>query len=365
MERFGFNKLRLSENLLYVLLWAAIFLVPLLNASMTALSDLQLYEIAEAWCKTLPFFLLFLVNNNIFIGQFLLKKRYLQFVAVNLLIISIVFLGVDYAQTHITPLFGDIFPKFEQSPYSTKMVMGEVSLTDLSIYWNTTCALFMAGANAGIHLIYRSIQDEQEMGELKRHNLEVEMDYLKYQINPHFFMNTLNNIHALIDIDPKSAQSTVLELSKMMRYVLYESGSESVSLRKDMQFLRNYIELMRIRYDRDIFVNLSHSENLPVDSAIPPLLLIVFIENAFKHGCFDGENSFIDINMEYIEQDCALSCTIVNSAAARTKEAEKGGGIGLFNVRRRLQLLYGNRFSLSTILLDRRYVVRLLIPLKI
>ena len=91
-----------------------------------------------------------------------------------------------------------------------------VSFTNLEIYWNVVLGIFMCGANTGIKLIYQSIRDEQTMTELKHQNLQAEMDYLKYQINPHFFMNTLNNIHALIDIDADSAKSAVIDLSKMI-----------------------------------------------------------------------------------------------------------------------------------------------------
>ena len=120
----------------------------------------------------------------------------------------------------------------------------------------------MTGLNMGIKLLYRSLRDEQQMEELKRQNLQAEMDYLRYQINPHFFMNTLNNIHALIDIDTEYAKSAVIELSKMMRYVLYESGSETISLKKDIQFIENYIELMRIRYDSSIDICLDYPATL-------------------------------------------------------------------------------------------------------
>lgn len=136
----------------------------------------------------------------------------------------------------------------------------------------------MTGANAGIKLMYQSIRDEQEMEALKRQNLQAEMDYLKYQINPHFFMNTLNNIHALIDIDAEYAKNAVIELSKMMRYVLYDSGRERIPLEKDIQFLENYIELMRIRYTGAIDIRVRYPEPLPGGVTIPPLLLIVFVE---------------------------------------------------------------------------------------
>lgn len=95
------------------------------------------------------------------------------------------------------------------------------------------------------------------------------MDYLKYQINPHFFMNTLNNIHALIDIDTESAKNAVIELSKMMRYVLYESGREIISLNRDIQFLKNYIELMRIRYTDAVNISVESPGNLPEQLSIP------------------------------------------------------------------------------------------------
>ena len=92
------------------------------------------------------------------------------------------------------------------------------------------------------------LRDEQQMEELKRQNLQAEMDYLRYQINPHFFMNTLNNIHALVDIDPERAKTTIVELSKMMRYILYEGSNRLIPLPREVQFLNNYVQLMRLRY---------------------------------------------------------------------------------------------------------------------
>ena len=148
------------------------------------------------------------------------------------------------------------------------------------MYWNVILGFFMSGANTGIKLMYQSIRDEQQMEELKQQNMQAEMDYLKYQINPHFFMNTLNNIHALIDIDTEYAKNAVIELSKMMRYVLYDSGREIISLNKDIQFIQNYIGLMRIRYTNDVDIRVEYPHDLPTQVSIPPLLLIVFVENA-------------------------------------------------------------------------------------
>ncbi len=344
----------MGESLLYVLLWTSIFLVPVLNSAMTSREDLYLYEIIEAWCKIFPYFFIFAVNNFVVIPRFLLRKRYDLYLFFDIIIIVAVFLFVDYAQNHL------LTPLHDMAQMANSRSDGEVSFTDLNIFWNCLFALFMNAGNAGISLVYKSIREERKMEELTRQNMQVEMDYLKYQINPHFFMNTLNNIHALIDIDSESAKRTVIELSKMMRYVLYESGSESISLRRDLQFVGNYIELMRIRYDNDIDVRFNYSEGMPIDSSIPPLLLIVFVENAFKHGVVGGdEGSYIDINIDF--SDGRLCCVVENSMP-KDLEGKSTSGIGLFNVRRRLELLFGDDFRLDTEQRVDSYYVRLEIP---
>ena len=211
----------------------------------------------------------------------------------------------------------------------------------------------------GIKLMYQSIRDEQTMAELKRQNLQAEMDYLKYQINPHFFMNTLNNIHALIDIDTDSAKSAVIELSKMMRYVLYDSGHARTTIDRDLQFLRNYIELMRIRYTDDVEIGIDVAEGVPMQASIPPLLLIVFVENAFKHGVSYHRRSFIRIALGYAAG--RVSATIANSRAPRP--ADSRPGIGLDNVRKRLALIYGeDNYTLDIRPEEDRFTVQLTIP---
>ncbi len=234
-----------------------------------------------------------------------------------------------------------------------------VSFTNLEIYWNVVLGIFMCGANTGIKLIYQSIRDEQTMTELKHQNLQAEMDYLKYQINPHFFMNTLNNIHALIDIDADSAKSAVIDLSKMMRYVLYDSGHASTTLERDLQFLRNYIELMRIRYTDDVEIRIDTPEGLPLQAAIPPLLLIVFVENAFKHGVSSHRPSFIHISIGHAAG--RVEATIANSRTPRTPANKPG--IGLENVRKRLTLIYGEgNYALTILPEEERFTVKLSIP---
>lgn len=339
----------IGENLLYLMVWMVIILVPVLNSKMLEEVHVSLENILIAWLKIAPYLLIFIIHNSLIAPRLLLRKhRYVWYLVVNLLTITAVFSLVA------------IYEKY--APYDTEpyILNGKASFTDLAIYWNILLGFFMTGLNMGIKLLYRSLRDEQQMEELKRQNLQAEMDYLRYQINPHFFMNTLNNIHALIDIDTEYAKSAVIELSKMMRYVLYESGSETISLKKDIQFIENYIELMRIRYDSSIDICLDYPATIPNKVAIPPLLLIVFVENAFKHGVGYNHASFIHIRIGY--RDDAVTAVISNSRHEKSRPGTTG--IGLENVKKRLALIYQDNYTLSIDDSDPAvYTVKLIIPI--
>lgn len=339
----------IGENLLYLMVWMVIILVPVLNSKMLEEVHVSLENILIAWLKIAPYLLIFIIHNSLIAPRLLLRKhRYVWYLVVNLLTITAVFSLVA------------IYEKY--APYDTEpyILNGKASFTDLAIYWNILLGFFMTGLNMRIKLLYRSLRDEQQMEELKRQNLQAEMDYLRYQINPHFFMNTLNNIHALIDIDTEYAKSAVIELSKMMRYVLYESGSETISLKKDIQFIENYIELMRIRYDSSIDICLDYPATIPNKVAIPPLLLIVFVENAFKHGVSYNHASFIHIRIGY--RDDAVTAVISNSRHEKSRPGTTG--IGLENVKKRLALIYQDNYTLSIDDSDPAvYTVKLIIPI--
>ena len=343
------SKQMIGENLLYLMVWMVIILVPVLNSKMLEEVHVSLENILIAWLKIAPYLLIFFIHNSLIAPRLLLRKhRYVWYLVVNLLTITAVFSLVA------------IYEKY--APYDTEpyILNGKASFTDLAIYWNILLGFFMTGLNMGIKLLYRSLRDEQQMEELKRQNLQAEMDYLRYQINPHFFMNTLNNIHALIDIDTEYAKSAVIELSKMMRYVLYESGSETISLKKDIQFIENYIELMRIRYDSSIDICLDYPATIPNKVAIPPLLLIVFVENAFKHGVSYNHASFIHIRIGY--RDDAVTAVISNSRHEKSRPGTTG--IGLENVKKRLALIYQDNYTLSIDDSDPAvYTVKLIIPI--
>ena len=222
-------------------------------------------------------------------------------------------------------------------------------------------ALLIIGMNLGIKYFLKSVRDEKALQELEKEHLNSELEYLKYQINPHFFMNTLNNIHALVDIDPGKAQDTILELSRLMRYILYESARNLIPLEKEIDFLRQYISLMSIRYAERIDIKADMDE-CKEDALVPPLMLITFVENAFKHGVSYRNDSFIHITLRCQSGRLVFDCVNSIQSASDQNRSEQSG-IGLENVARRLQLLYEDRHTLSLRENDGQYEVHLEIPL--
>ena len=211
------KKQTIGENLLYVMVWSAIILVPVLNSLMMSELHVSWENVLIAWRKIAPYLIIFIVHNSVIAPRFMLKHKYWKYLITNLTLIIGTFWFVDFYEQHITDSL--LFSDLSEDQFIEHR---KASFTDLEMYWNVILGFFMSGANTGIKLMYQSIRDEQQMEELKQQNMQAEMDYLKYQINPHFFMNTLNNIHALIDIDTEYAKNAVIELSKMMRYVLYD-----------------------------------------------------------------------------------------------------------------------------------------------
>lgn len=342
-----FRNLKLGENMLYTLVWVAIFLIPFMNAQLMSEMSVDFNKVIISWGKIAPYFIIFMVNTTILAPRLLLRNRYWLYSIVLLIMLFVIFGTIE------------IFDfRYWQSDLNLR---DKASFTDLEWYWNVLIGMLMAGANAMIKLYYRTIETDQRMAMLEKQNIENEMQYLKYQINPHFLMNTLNNIHAMIDIDTELAKQSVIDLSRMLRHVLYDSNGSSTTLDKEVEFLHNYIELMRIRFTDDVEITLNTPDiNTCRKVTMPPLLLIVLVENAFKHGISYSKRSYIDINIA-VDKD-SLTCVVANSRhAAQTNEHS---GIGLNNITKRLDLIFDNTYSLTTDdSSDDRYIVELVIPL--
>ncbi len=219
-------------------------------------------------------------------------------------------------------------------------------------------ALLMA-LNVGAKHYFKTLDDKKRMKELERENLHRQLESLKYQINPHFFMNTLNNIHALVDIDAEQAKYTIEVLSKLMRYVLYEGNKTMAPLQKELNFIAHYVELMRIRYTDKVRITTRLPQSIP-DVQVPSLLFTTFVENAFKHGVSYRRPSFIEVSCSVDPETDEVVFACRNSR--KPEDEERHGGVGLQNAKKRLQIIYGNSYTLHIVSNEEEYHVLLRLP---
>jgi len=174
-------------------------------------------------------------------------------------------------------------------------------------------------------------------------------------------MNTLNNIHALIDINTENAKDAVVRLSTLMRYLLYDSAQGQIELKKEIEFLSSFISLMQLRFWDDIEIKVVIPEQIP-NVQIPPMLFISLLENAFKHGVSYQSKSYIYFEIEFLEK--SLHCTIKNSKHTKTEDQNGDySGIGLDNIKKSLQLLYNQDYRFAISDRDDEFEVNLTIPL--
>jgi sensor histidine kinase YesM len=210
---------------------------------------------------------------------------------------------------------------------------------------------FYLFANAAIATIIKLTkmwyQIERRLGETQSMRLESELKMLKDQVNPHFMFNTLNNLYGLIDRNPRHAQEMVLGLSRILHYMLHESNHQFVSLRKEMNCVRDYIELEKIRYPGNLSISINQEKQTEC-LGIVPLVIFPFVENSFKHGASETiDTAWINIDCSVYKDDFVFK--IENASNMTPPDLTKAGGIGLNNVRRRLELIYGNDHSLQII----------------
>lgn len=346
------RKQTIGENVLYALVFIAVYLIPIFNSFMMAEEYVDFYnKVFLAWSIITPYLALFLVNNYILI-PFLLNRGYILWYVVTAFAVTTAAFALIENLEH--------YHVISDGTTGVGVLPHQATLADLAWYWNIVLSVFMYAANIGIKKFYESMQKDEDNARLARESVEAEMYYLKYQINPHFLMNTLNNIHALIDIDAESAKRGIVELSGMMRHVVYESTAERIPLSKDIEFLKNYIELMRVRYYQDIDIRFNYPTNMPSSLTVPPLVLIVFVENAFKHGIGRKNRSYIYIDITL--ENHTLIARFENSVWHNGSTNNKDGGVGLDNVSRRLEHIYGGKHSLDIVKQNDSYCVTLKVP---
>lgn len=383
------RKQYILENLIYAFIWLVLFIIPLAGYSFEG--SIHWNDVRRYWVGLLPFAVLFLLNNYLLIPLFLFRKKHLLYIG--LLIISILFLFIvrplitDSLNPNPHPKREQLFKKNNENhpreekrpPHGEKIKpfpfkgpppadqkKGPPSMQfpkKWGPYLNgLLMAMLVAGFNIAVRLLFKSINDTKKLYELERRNLRNELNYLKAQINPHFFMNTLNNIHALIDIDGRKAKRTVVELSKLMRYVLYEAEKPFITLKKEIEFIENYIALMRIRYTEDVEIISVYPQVIP-HIQIPPLLLITLIENAFKHGINLNGKSYI--HSQVTIENGHLLYSVANTLPMDPPNPAPTTGMGLDNLRKRLELLFGKEnYMLETYTGNGVFIANLNIPVK-
>ncbi len=203
--------------------------------------------------------------------------------------------------------------------------------------------------------------EDKKNKQISAEQLKTELAFLKNQISTHFFFNTLNNIYSLTETEPEKAKDITYKLSKLMRYLLYESDkNRNVSLEMEISFLKNYIDLMKSRLSDEVKVS-TDFETEQDKVLIPPLLFITFVENAFKHGISMNLDSFVDISLKNVAGKIVFS---IKNSIPKNENHEKGkGGLGLTNIKRRLELLFDEDvYSLKIVRLKDVYSVELIIP---
>ena len=274
------------------------------------------------------------------------KKRRWQFVLCNVLLILL-------ANFWLFLIDFSMFPMHSEMAY-IGYFMG------MFIYLLFHAALI--AMTIGLRHYIRSRRLKEELKEQQQKHTEAELAWLKNQINPHFLFNTLNNISSLIQIDADAAQDSIAKLSDLLRYAMYETNKPLVPLSGEIEFMQNYIDLMRLRHNDKLELATEWVTPSPSTLLLPPLLFISLIENAFKHGMNSNAPATIDICLE--QQDDTLIFLCDNTNNPKPTKDRSGSGIGLENTRRRLDLLYPGRYTWEqTITPENIYHVKITIRL--
>ncbi|MDO9255491.1 MAG: histidine kinase [Bacteroidales bacterium] len=221
--------------------------------------------------------------------------------------------------------------------------------------------LFLSGFGLGLSFTDKFTEQEKKRKEAEKEKLNSELAFLKNQINPHFLFNTLNNIYSLVQTSVPDGQKAILQLSKLMRYILYETEKGDRFLSQEIDFMKTYIELMKLRISDKVSITVSFPEDF-TDVAIPPLLFLPFVENAFKHGISYRRPSFVNVQLKTEPEKIIFECS--NSIGNTGDELMKSdSGIGLENVKKRLALLYPDRHNLQVLETDTTYQIILQIDI--
>lgn len=335
------NKNRGLTIAIHAIAWGLVFGFPLLFAQGGGRTvDWVWYA---GYCVVpVSFMAVFYLDYFVLIDRLLFRRRAAAFVAANAVLVAAVVvwlhLWFDFWRT-VMEVNGSVPEDGGPRVPMMVMVLRDVLLLGL------TAALSVA-----IRVTGNWYRTESERRQAEQARMQAELQNLKSQLNPHFLFNTLNNIYALIAVGPQRAQEAVLQLSGLLRHVLYDKNQDFVPLDKELAFVRSYVELMSLRLPPtvDLRVCIPDASAAGPGLCVAPLLFITLIENAFKHGVSADAPSFVDISLKIADNRREVECRIANSWFPKRDNDRSGSGIGLENLRRRLGLLYPGGHTLRT-----------------
>jgi len=361
--------IKFLEIFLMLFVWSVLLITPIIFREG---NDKPVWESVFKQFETIiPLTVLIFINRLVLVPQLLFKGRQISFLVSVLGLIGLLTIGIYYYEisdkkqralverpedSKMRPPENDFGNEDRQK---NKRPQGQPEQSGpIPPFANfLLLSVLIAGFDTGLRTTLRWTKVEQEKTELEKEKVATQLALLRNQVSPHFFMNTLNNIHSLVDINSDEAKIAIIKLSKMMRYLLYET--ETTTLKKEIEFIESYINLMKLRYNEKVKIVINLPTTVP-DKTIPPLLFISLIENAFKHGISYKDKSFISIEM-IIGSDRLLF--VAKNSKTEKKQIDDYSGISLLNVRKRLELLYGNNSHLDIIESEELFTVNMSIPL--
>jgi two-component sensor histidine kinase len=328
---------KLLQFVIHLMAWGLFFSLPFVSFWRNSNDDIAL-KVLHHGITLVSLLSIFYLNSSFLIERFLYHRQIWKFVAYNAIFIILIGYIVHLLKLNIPEMHNDFrMPPPPKDDFNPLAILFFKDIFPLII---------TMGLSLAIKVTAKWYELDLQSKEADRKHTEAELQNLRQQLNPHFLFNTLNNIYSLIAISPEKAQSVVLDLSKLLRYVLYENDAEKVALSREMNFIVNYVELMRIRLTSDVEVKMKVESVTESKLEIAPMLFITLVENAFKHGVSPNNRSFINIDI-HMTDNKRLICTIKNSYFPKTETDRSGSGIGLENLRRRLGLLYPERYTFT------------------
>lgn len=387
---FGFQKTKRRIHLVFIVFihlaaWCLFLLLPLMFYPIRLGNTRYLYT--ELLSKILPIGFFYL-NYYFLLPRFFEKKKFITYFSIVLasiiLIVAQEMIVRDTFRGRTVRFFqgavgegprtvergagifiirneGDsVNMRLRPPPFAEKTIFGiPQGIMFMAVNRTLTLCIVLLLIGGLVRLGYSFLKNQNERKGLENAHLNAEVNFLKSQINPHFLFNTLNGIYSQAHSKSDHTEYSILKLSDLLRYMLYESGEKKVLLEKDILYINNYIDLQRMRISPKVTINYSVAGKLN-GYVIAPLLLISFIENAFKHGISYSQSSVINIEIKVFEKTLTL---LVSNPVVKT-DTFANGGLGLKNVTRRLDLLYPGKHLLEAYQNDYLYIVNLKIDLE-